>query len=462
MATTRAKGPNTDLAALIEACGVSHKWLARRVNELAAERGVTTAYTHTGVSRWTAKGMVPRDPAPACVAVALGERLGRPVTLAEIGMGEAREAGPDVGLDFPRDPDTALRGAIQHWSTPMINRRSLLHGSFAIGAYTVPTLRWLGTPADAVPVTPDPRGRRVGRTDLDQLWEASEEARRWDSRFGGGHAKAPAVSRLLRERAVPLLQGHFTEQLGRELLTAVSELARVSAWSSFDMGDHGAAQRDFVQSLRLARAAGDREAGAYTLATMSLQAMLRGYPEEAIDMAQGAYEQAQHAAAPRVLAFIKLAEARAHGRAGDGRAAGRALVACESMLDSIHPGTRDPAHLAYLTHQRISTDAAEIHKDLGQPQAALRWGHQAGPMSASDFARATGIRCTVLAVAHLQNDDLPSALAAGERATAILGPVRSARAHAYLRDVTTALRPWRGQDQVADFLHRAGTVLATA
>ncbi|MFE2723967.1 sporulation protein [Kitasatospora sp. NPDC059327] len=461
MATTRAKGPNTALAELVEAAGASHKWLAKRVNELAAERGVTTAYTHTGVSRWTTKGMVPRDPTPACVAVALGERLGRPVTLAEIGMGEAREAAPDIGLDFPRDPDTALRGAIQHWSTPMLNRRALLN-TFAIGAYTVPTVRWLGRPADTEAVTPDPYGRRVGRTDLDQLWEASEEARRWDSRFGGGNAKAPAVSRLLSERAVPLLQGQFTERLGRELLTAVSELARVSAWSAFDMGDHGAAQRDFVQSLRLARAAGDTEAGAYTLATMSLQAMLRGYPEEAIDMAQGAYDRAHRTAAPRVLAFVKLAEARAHGRAGDSRAAGRALVACENLLDSIHPGTRDPAHLAYLTHQRISTDAAEIHKDLGQPEAALRWGRQAGPMSATDFARATGIRCTVLAVAHLQHDDLPSALAAGERAAAILGPVRSARAHGYLRDVTTALRPWRGQDQVDDFLRRAGKVLATA
>ncbi|MET9403996.1 sporulation protein [Kitasatospora sp. NPDC002965] len=461
MATTRGRGPNTALAALIEAADASHSWLARRVNELTAERGVTTAYTHTGVSRWTVKGMVPRDPTPVCLAAALGERLGRPVTPAEIGMGALRERDPDVGLDFPRDPDAALRGAIQHWST-MLNRRAILHGSFAIGAYAVPTVRWLGRPADAAPVTPDPAGRRVGRTDLDQLWKASEEARRWDSKFGGGNTKAPAVARLLRERAVPLLQGSFTEQLGRELLTAVSELARVSAWSSFDMGDHGAAQRDFVQSLRLARAAGDQEAGAYTLATMSLQAMLRGYPQEAIDMAQGAYDRARHAAAPRVLAFIKLAEARAHGRAGDSRAAGRTLAECEGLLDSIRPGIRDPAHLAYLTHQRISADAAEIHKDLGRPEAALRWGQQAGPMSESDFARATGIRCTVMAVAHLQHDDLPSALAAGERAAAILGPVRSARAHGYLRDVTTALRPWRGDTQVADFLHRAGTVLASA
>ncbi|MFB7470011.1 hypothetical protein [Kitasatospora sp. NPDC056184] len=214
-----------------------------------------------------------------------------------------------------------------------------------------------------------------------------------------------------------------------------------------------------MQSLRLARAAGDVEAGAYTLATMSLQAMLRGYPQEAIDMAQGAFDRARRHAAPRTLAFIKLAEARAHGRAGDSPAAGRALAECEHLLDAVRPD-RDPVHLAYMTHQRLSTDAAEIHTDLRQPSAALRWSVQAGPMSASDFARATGIRHTVEAVAHLQIGDLSSALTAGTRAVAILSPVRSARARGYLREATTAFGPWRGQSDVEDFVHHAGRVLA--
>ncbi|MFJ6486444.1 MULTISPECIES: hypothetical protein [unclassified Streptomyces] len=50
---------------------------------------------------------------------------------------------------------------------------------------------------------------------------------------------------------------------------------------------------------------------------MSLHAYLQGHVNEAIDMAEGAYEQGKHQAAPRVLAFAKLAEARAHGKADD-------------------------------------------------------------------------------------------------------------------------------------------------
>ncbi|MFJ4894987.1 hypothetical protein ACIP5U_34095 [Streptomyces sp. NPDC088788] len=50
-------------------------------------------------------------------------------------------------------------------------------------------------------------------------------------------------------------------------------------------------------------------------------------------MAQGAYERARRQAAPRVLAFAELVEARAHARLGDARAAGTALAACEHLLE---------------------------------------------------------------------------------------------------------------------------------
>lgn len=42
---------------------------------------------------------------------------------------------------------------------------------------------------------------------------------------------------------------------------------------------------------------------------MALRASLRGCPDEAVDMAQGAYDRARHQAAPRVLAFARLIEA---------------------------------------------------------------------------------------------------------------------------------------------------------
>ena len=67
---------------------------------------MTTNYTHTSVANWCRRGMVPDWPVPKLLAQAIGERLGRPVQLAEIGMADAETPDADVGLDFPRDPPT--------------------------------------------------------------------------------------------------------------------------------------------------------------------------------------------------------------------------------------------------------------------------------------------------------------------------------------------------------------------
>lgn len=102
MASTvrRTRPPNADLARLIEAGGASHKSLALRVNQLAHAAGTKTDYSHTSVANWCRRGMMPKRPVPRLLARALSERLGRPVNLADIGMGEAETIGASVGLDL--------------------------------------------------------------------------------------------------------------------------------------------------------------------------------------------------------------------------------------------------------------------------------------------------------------------------------------------------------------------------
>ncbi|MEV6532775.1 hypothetical protein AB0M86_24840 [Streptomyces sp. NPDC051639] len=218
-----------------------------------------------------------------------------------------------------------------------------------------------------------------------------------------------------------------------------------------------------MQALCLARAAGDIQAGAYVLTTMSLQTMLRGYPHQAADMAEAAFERAKHTAAPRVLAFAKLAEARAHGRAGDANAAGAALSRSEELLGSIRPDSHDPEWLSYFTHARLAADATEVYRDLGQTQAARTWNEQADAMPSGRFTRAVGIRLSVLASTHLQDGDLEQSLQVGSRALEVLGTVSSTRAHGYLRSLATALEPWRKDSTaVAEFITRTRSELAAA
>lgn len=453
------KLPNHALARMIDASGMSRHALALRVNGLAEQAGVTVAYTHTSVTNWTRRGMIPRPPAPQFIAQALAERFGRPVALIEIGMPDVREKPDQIGLDFPRDPYEAVRTATRFWST--VERRTFFTGAFAVGAYARPVTRWLAVPAD--PHAEHDGAHRVGRQDLEELWAAADDARRWDQKYGGGTWKSSSVLACLHERAVPLLHGTYTDRVGRQLFAVTAELARIAGWSALDMGHHDLAQRHFIQALRMARAGRSLDIGCHVLTTAALQTTLRGYPNEAVDMAQGAYERARHRAAPRVLAFAKLIEARAHARLGDARSAGAALASSERLLEQADTDRGDePAWIGYYTPARMAADAVEIHRDLHNPAAALRWNDRAAAMPPGDFTRSVGLRMTVLATIHLQTGDLDQALEHGQRAVSILSHVRSVRANDYVTGVVRAMAPWRRDPRVSELSRRARTRLPSA
>lgn len=462
MASTvrRTRPPNTDLVRLIEACGASHKSLALRVNQLAHSAGIETDYSHTSLANWCRRGMMPKWPVPRLLAQAIGERLGRPVSVGEIGMGAAETIDADVGLDFPRDPADAVRVATSFWSS--VNRRDFLAGSgFAASAFTTPVTRWLVTPADD---TAERRsGQQVGRGDLDELREAADDARHWDSKYGGGNWKANSVTDCLDHRAAPLLRGSFSDEIGRELFSVTAELSRLAGWTAFDVGQHDAAQRHFIQALRLARAGGDVQLGCYVLTTMAMQTLMRGFASEAIDMTQGAFNRAKGQATPRVLAFTKLIEARAHARENDPRAASRALASSENLLNQARKDSGDePAWIDFYVHSRLSADAAEVFRDLKNPKAALAWNKQAAAMPPGAFTRSVGMRLAIVGTAHLQARDLDHGLQLGHRSVDILARVQSTRAKDYVAEFNAALAPWRREPAVRDFVHRTRKELGVA
>jgi hypothetical protein len=92
-----------DLQRVITASGASHSSLARRLNQLASANGLHTSYTHTSWANWTRRGTTPTGPIRPLIAQVLAERLGRPVSLSEIGMDTPDLPDSAVGLDFPRD-----------------------------------------------------------------------------------------------------------------------------------------------------------------------------------------------------------------------------------------------------------------------------------------------------------------------------------------------------------------------
>ncbi|WNV86676.1 sporulation protein [Umezawaea sp. Da 62-37] len=452
MPSAGLRQPNTRLAALLDHTGMSSSSLAARVNHRARRGGISVSYTHRSIANWRA-GITPQPPIRRVIAEVLGDALGRFVPLSEIGF-HAEDDDDQAGLHFPRDPAKAIAVATDFWS--VMDRRALLTAGVAATAFTTPLCRWLTTDTDTAlpgPVTP---GRRVGRHDVEDLIATAQDARRADSRFGGGNWRVRMVDTCLTDRATPLLHGTYTDTTGRTLFAAVAELSQVAGWSAVDRGAHGLAQRHFIQGLRLARAAGDVPLGCYLLACMALQATLCDHHDIAIDMLDAATERGRGRATPRVLGFCQLVAARVFARSGDAPRALRALSAAETLLDraeSTDTGD-DPRWIGFFGRTRLAADAVEIHRDLELPSRARTWNAHAGTNAA--FTRSHSLRQVVLASTYLQGEaDLDAALAHGHSALRGLAGIASARADGYFRDLADRFTPWATEPAVADFLHHA-------
>ncbi|MFI5774276.1 sporulation protein [Streptomyces sp. NPDC051658] len=566
------RGPNEKLGTVLALAGISNAGLARRVNDLGAQRGLTLRYDKTSVARWVAKGMVPQGAAPHLIAAAIGAKLGRPVPLHEIGLADADPA-PEVGLAFPRDVGEAVRSATELYRLDLAGRRAggggiwqSLAGSFSVSAYATPASRWLICPADAtvareataigataldtqgargarggagaqgppgraakgtepvpvaqsasgvqprpgtqaalnaqpaqtalgtlgalgtrqtlsIPAQPRPESTsaapaaattattatttvisdisplRVGHSDVSKLREAAQDARRWDSKYGGGDWRSSMVPECLRVDAAPLLLGSYSDEVGRALFGAAAELTRLAGWMAFDTGQQEAAQRYYIQALRLARGAADVPLGGYVLASMSLQATYRGFADEGVDLAQAAVERNRGLATARTMSFFRLVEARAHAKANDASAAGSALKAAEGWLERSRDGDADPSWLGFYSYDRFAADAAECHLDLKAPRQVRRFTEQALSRPTEEFVRSHGLRLVVSAVAELESGNLDAACAAGTRAVEVAGRISSARTTEYVRDLLHRLEPYGHEPRVAELRERARPLL---
>jgi hypothetical protein len=455
------RGPNEKLGTMLALAGISNAGLARRVNDLGAQRGLTLRYDKTSVARWVAKGMVPQGAAPHLIAAAIGSKLGRPVPLHEIGLADADPA-PEVGLAFPRDVGEAVKSATDLWRLDLAGRRDFLTGSFAVTAYATPASRWLITPADgsvARELT-EAGSPRVGHSDVAKLREAADDARRWDSKYGGGDWRSGMVPECLRVEAAPLLLGSYSDDVGRALFGATAELTRLAGWMAFDTGQQEAAQRYYIQALRLARAAADVPLGGYVLASMSLQAIYRGFADEGVDLAQAALERNRGLATARTMSFFHMVEARAHAKGGDSAACATALAAAESWLERSRDGDPDPAWLGFYSYDRLAADAAECYSDLGVPGQVRRFTETALSRPTEEFVRSHGLRLVVSAVAELESGNLDAACAAGVRAVEVAGRISSARTTEYVRDLLQRLEPYGDEPRVVELRERARPLLA--
>lgn len=453
---------NDALAALIAeahaAAGCSWAGLARRINDLGAQQGLSLRYDYTAVNRWIKRGERPRSPVPSLIAHVLSEKLGRTVTPDEFDLPDTATLAAR-SLEYLADPLATVELVAELGRADM-RRREIIKAPFALAALAAPSRNWLLATLDEL--TDQNGARKVGMSQIDGIRQMFKLFQEMDVTHGGGQARG-ALTEYLNDYVLPLAKrGGHPEKVQKALYEVAAEHTYLVGWMADDDNQHGLGQRYFIQALRLAEAAGNASLGGYGLASMSDQANLLGHPREALLLARSGQRGLTAPNCPAGLAELYIREARAHASLGDSAAAIRAVVSAERTFQRVAPENQPEWH-RFTDTTYLFGEAALCFRDLGQPDQAERFAQE----SHQDATRQGRVRLlafthTALATAHLQRGDLEAAAARATHAADITASIHSTRARELVRDLQRRLKPYATIPAVRDFDTRAHLALSPA
>lgn len=317
-------------------------------------------------------------------------------------------------------------------------------------------VRWLLQPA---PCTPSAGSRGpLRQVDIEVVRSATRMLAGWDYQFGGGRSRM-LVAQCLATEALPLArQASSASWLGREYLSAVAALARLAGWSAYDIGSHGTAQRYLALALNLALEADDRALGGRILAGMSHQANYLGQHQRAVELARAAHEGSRGHATPTALSLFHAMEARALAALGDETRCAQALTRAEEALRRGDP-ENDPEWVRFFDAAELHAEFAHCFRDLGQAHLACEHARHSIAESESIYVRSLSFCRTVLATAHLGENDLEQALDVANGVVETACQLRSRRVLTYLGDFRSRLAPYGSDPLVVEFDEHLRTCL---
>ncbi|MGW0698448.1 DNA-binding protein NsdB [Streptomyces sp. NPDC002867] len=389
--------PNTRLSDLFGLAGWSKGELARLVNRQAAAMGHPQLATDTSrVRRWIDMGESPRDPVPKVLAALFTERLGRVVTIEDLGFVRSGRAGkrrdvqgtdnPD-GLPWAPDRTAAVLTEFTGMDL-MLNRRGLVGAGAALAAGSALSSAmhdWLKTepgtsqnPAFTYdPLHADPVGydryeaAPIGSQEIDALERSVEVFRAWDAARGGGLQRKAVVGQL--NEVGGMLAYRHPDHLQRRLWGVAANLAVLAGWMSHDIGLEPTAQKYFVIAAHAAREGGDRPRAGEALSRAARQMVHLGRPDDALDLMKLAKAGSGEQTLPRTQAMLHTIEAWAQASMGRGQAMRRTLGEAEELFVSDKSDVPPPSWMQMF-------DEADMH---GMQALAYRTLAEHDPSAAS-------------------------------------------------------------------------------
>ncbi|MEV6959915.1 hypothetical protein AB0M97_12090 [Streptomyces sp. NPDC051207] len=358
--------PNTRLADLFGLAGWSKGELARLVNRQAAAMGHPQLATDTSrVRRWIDMGEIPRDPVPRVLAALFTERLGRVVTMEDLGLVRHGRTGKRQGGGSVERPDgvpwaperTAAVLTEFTGMDLMLNRRGLVGAGAALAAGSALSSAmhdWLHTDPALAADAPgldhalraDPAGfdryeaAPIGSQEIEELERSVEVFRAWDAARGGGLQRKAVVGQL--NEVGGMLAYRHPPHLQRRLWGVAANLAVLAGWMSHDVGLEPTAQKYFLIAAHAAREGGDRPRAGEALSRAARQMVHLGRPDDALDLMKLAQAGSGERVLPRTRAMFHTIEAWAQASMGKGQAMRRTLGQAEDLFVSDKADTETP------------------------------------------------------------------------------------------------------------------------
>lgn len=434
--------PNLRLAAVMQEAGMSNKGLARRMVEATASWKEPVRADHNDVRKWR-DGMVPKEPKPRVIADVLSAKLGRRVSLADIGFGEVDEPADDSlvtdGLAYQADAVQAIDLLHQLTDADLADQRRIVTATTLESAASQIITGYMF--AAPVVLTPGDEGPLRGAAAAERIRRTTAHLMDMDFQFGGGHTRRMLIQ-FFRDQVVPLLRKQHPDLVRREIFGAAAEVAQLLGWSAYDAGRHGVAMRYFTQGLKLAREADDHMLGARMLSSLSHQANYLGRFSDAVSFARAAQTATFGRATNTVTAMFLAMEARALASLGDRSGTAAALNRAERAFETRDPAV-DPEWIRYFDGLELAGEASHCFRDLGDGGQVKYFTELAiDPVLTPPRTRA--FIQMVSAAGSLANGEPHEALTLATEAIDLAEGLQSARYLRYLKDFHRSLSEIKG------------------
>ncbi|MFF2654176.1 hypothetical protein [Streptomyces sp. NPDC058045] len=486
--------PNTRLSDLFGLAGWSKGELARLVNRKAAAMGHPQLATDTSrVRRWIDMGEIPRDPVPRVLAALFTERLGRVVTIEDLGLvrrgriGKRRDDGSEEHPDgLPWAPERTAEVLTEFTGMDlMLNRRGLVGAGAALAAGSTLTGAmhdWLhtdpalaagtahATPHDGSPAA-EPAGydryeaAPIGSQEIEELERSVEVFRAWDAARGGGLQRKAVVGQL--NEVGGILSYRHPEHLQRRLWGVAANLAVLAGWMSHDVGLEPTAQKYFVIAAHAARESGDRPRAGEALSRAARQMVHLGRPDDALDLMKLAQSGSGEQTLPRTKALLCTIEAWAQASMGQGQAMRRTLGLAEDLFGSDKGDVPAPSWMQLFDEADLHGMQALAYRTLAEhdPSAAPvaeRHAKQAIELRARGRQRSTIFDYLSLASACFIADDPEQADRYARLALVSMGDSSSQRTWDRLREMYRLTGKYADYPKIKDLRDEIKCVLPKA